>query len=152
MLVATLRTRPTKKSARPRPATPRLCWSCSTRQRVGYEELLKTFWEEHDPTQGMRQGNDVGTQYRSAIYTTSDVQMRIALASRDAFQRELDKSKFGQITTEIAPAGPFLLRRGLSPAVPAQGAVRLLRPGRYRSQLSSKPRRGGYRLIDSDAS
>ena len=75
--------------------------------RVTYEELLKIFWEEHDPTQGNRQGNDVGTQYRSAIYTTSDEQMRIALASRDAFQRELDKSGYGQITTEIAPAGPF---------------------------------------------
>jgi len=76
-------------------------------KRVSYEELLKTFWEEHDPTQGMRQGNDVGTQYRSAIYTTSDEQMRTAIASRDAFQRELDKSGYGQITTEITPAGPF---------------------------------------------
>src|SRR5215204_6207259 len=61
-------------------------------KRVSYEELLKIFWEEHDPTQGMRQGNDVGTQYRSAIYTTSDEQARIAHASRDAFQHELDKS------------------------------------------------------------
>jgi len=76
-------------------------------KRVSYETLLKTFWEEHDPTQGMRQGNDVGTQYRSAIYTTSDEQARIAHASRDAFQHELDKSRYGQITTEIAPAGPF---------------------------------------------
>jgi len=76
-------------------------------KRVSYEELLKTFWEEHDPTQGMRQGNDVGTQYRSAIYTTSDEQMRTAIASRDAFQHELDKSGYGQITTEITAAGPF---------------------------------------------
>ena len=75
--------------------------------RISYEELLKVFWEEHDPTQGMRQGNDVGTQYRSTIYTTSDEQQATAIASRDAFQRELDKSGFGQITTEIEPAGPF---------------------------------------------
>jgi peptide-methionine (S)-S-oxide reductase len=75
--------------------------------RVTYDELLKIFWEEHDPTQGMRQGNDVGSQYRSAIYTTNDRQLETAKASRDAYQRELDKSGYGQITTEIAPAGPF---------------------------------------------
>ncbi|MCC6790943.1 MAG: peptide-methionine (S)-S-oxide reductase MsrA [Thermomicrobiales bacterium] len=75
--------------------------------RISYEELLKVFWEEHDPTQGMRQGNDVGPQYRSAIYTTTDEQARIATASRDAFQAELNKRGFGEITTEIAPAGPF---------------------------------------------
>ena len=76
-------------------------------KRVSYEDLLKVFWEEHDPTQGMRQGNDAGSQYRSAIYTTTDEQQRIALASRDAFQQELNKSGYGRITTEIAPAGPF---------------------------------------------
>jgi peptide-methionine (S)-S-oxide reductase len=75
--------------------------------RVSYDELLRTFWENHDPTQGMRQGNDVGSQYRSAIYTTSDAQRRAAEASRDAFQRVLDASGYGPITTEIAPAGPF---------------------------------------------
>jgi peptide-methionine (S)-S-oxide reductase len=76
-------------------------------ERVSYEELLKHFWEEHDPTQGMRQGNDVGTQYRSAIYTYGDDQKRAALASQDAYQRELSKAGYGQITTEIADAPKF---------------------------------------------
>jgi len=75
--------------------------------RTSYEQLLKLFWENHDPTQGMRQGNDVGTQYRSAIYTTSEQQRAQALASRDAFQEKLKASGFGEITTEIAPAGEF---------------------------------------------
>ncbi|WP_239393768.1 peptide-methionine (S)-S-oxide reductase MsrA [Frankia sp. CiP3] len=74
---------------------------------VSYEDLLKVFWEAHDPTQGMRQGNDVGTQYRSAIYTRSDEQRAAAERSRDAFQAVLTRSGFGPITTEIAPAGPF---------------------------------------------
>jgi peptide-methionine (S)-S-oxide reductase len=67
---------------------------------VSYEELLKTFWEGHDPTQGMRQGNDVGTQYRSAIYTYDEEQQRLALMSRDAFQKRLTSAGFGPITTE----------------------------------------------------
>jgi peptide-methionine (S)-S-oxide reductase len=74
---------------------------------VSYETLLRVFWESHDPTQGMRQGNDVGTQYRSAIYTTSDAQRRAAEASRDAYARELSSRGYGPITTEIAPAGEF---------------------------------------------
>ncbi|MCK9877184.1 peptide-methionine (S)-S-oxide reductase MsrA [Frankia sp. Ag45/Mut15] len=75
--------------------------------KVTYEQLLKVFWEGHDPTQGMRQGNDVGTQYRSAIHTTSDVQARTAAASRDAFAEVLAAAGFGAITTELAPAGTF---------------------------------------------
>jgi peptide-methionine (S)-S-oxide reductase len=75
--------------------------------RITYEELLKTFWESHDPTQGMRQGNDAGTQYRSLILTTDDEQRAAAEASRDAFQANLTTAGFGTITTEIAPAGPF---------------------------------------------
>jgi peptide-methionine (S)-S-oxide reductase len=75
--------------------------------KVSYEELLRRFWESHDPTQGMRQGADVGTQYRSAIYTTSDEQRAAAEASRDAYQRELSAAGYGKITTEILPAGPF---------------------------------------------
>jgi peptide-methionine (S)-S-oxide reductase len=75
--------------------------------RITYEQVLKHFWESHDPTQGMRQGNDVGTQYRSAIYWTSDVQRDAALASRDTFQQSLDAAGYGTITTEIAEAGPF---------------------------------------------
>ncbi|GHE43120.1 peptide methionine sulfoxide reductase MsrA [Streptosporangium violaceochromogenes] len=73
--------------------------------RVSYEELLRVFWEAHDPTQGMRQGNDVGTQYRSAIYFHSPAQEKAALASRDAYQRVLTAAGHGRITTEIASAG-----------------------------------------------
>jgi peptide-methionine (S)-S-oxide reductase len=75
--------------------------------RVSYEELLKVFWENHDPTQGMRQGNDVGTQYRSAIYTTDDEQIRAAVASRNIYQARLSAAGYGEITTEIAPAPTF---------------------------------------------
>jgi peptide-methionine (S)-S-oxide reductase len=75
--------------------------------RIGYDQLLKVFWESHDPTQGMRQGNDAGTQYRSAIYYTSDDQRRAAEASRSAFQRKLADAGYGAITTAIAPAGAF---------------------------------------------
>jgi peptide-methionine (S)-S-oxide reductase len=76
-------------------------------QVISYEGVLKVFWEGHDPTQGMRQGNDVGTQYRSAIYTTSPRQQEVAERSRDAFQARLAQAGFGAITTELAPAGPF---------------------------------------------
>lgn len=71
---------------------------------VSYDELLRVFWENHDPTQGMRQGNDVGTQYRSGIYFYDEAQRRAAEASRDAFQRQLLQAGYGQITTEIRPA------------------------------------------------
>jgi peptide-methionine (S)-S-oxide reductase len=74
---------------------------------IGYETLLQTFWEAHDPTQGMRQGNDVGTQYRSAVYTTTDAQAEIADVSRRAYGEQLAASGFDPITTQIAPAGPF---------------------------------------------
>jgi len=77
--------------------------------RVSYEELLSHFWESHDPTQGMRQGNDIGTQYRSAIYATDEAQAAAAAASRDAYQARLTGAGFGTITTEIVPAGPFYL-------------------------------------------
>jgi peptide-methionine (S)-S-oxide reductase len=74
---------------------------------VAYEELLKVFWEGHDPTQGMRQGNDVGTQYRSAIYAYGDAQLEAALKSMDAYQRALKEKRFGRITTEVRPAPTF---------------------------------------------
>lgn len=74
---------------------------------ISYEELLKVFWESHDPTQGMRQGNDVGTQYRSGIYTYSDEQRKLAEASRDRFQKELSQAGYGEITTEILSAPEF---------------------------------------------
>jgi peptide-methionine (S)-S-oxide reductase len=75
--------------------------------QVSYGQLLKVFWEGHDPTQGMRQGNDMGTQYRSGIYTFDEEQASLAEASREAFQHALDKSGYGQITTEILPAPAF---------------------------------------------
>src|SRR4051794_18111669 len=74
---------------------------------ISYEQLLKVFWEDHDPTQGMRQGNDVGTQYRSAIYVQGPEQEAAALASRDQFQERLKAAGYGDITTEIAPLGQF---------------------------------------------
>ncbi len=74
---------------------------------ITYDELLKVFWENHDPTQGMRQGNDIGTQYRSGIYTYSEAQKRAAERSRDAFQERLANAGFGRITTEILPAPEF---------------------------------------------
>ncbi|MFE3451427.1 peptide-methionine (S)-S-oxide reductase MsrA [Nonomuraea sp. NPDC059194] len=77
--------------------------------KVSYGELLKVFWEAHDPTQGMRQGNDVGTQYRSAVYVHSPEQEKVALASRDAYQQVLTSAGYGKITTEIAQAGEFYL-------------------------------------------
>jgi peptide-methionine (S)-S-oxide reductase len=75
--------------------------------RVSYGELLKTFWENHDPTQGMRQGNDVGTQYRSGIYYFDEAQRREAERSRDAYQRQLTGAGYGAVTTEIVPAPEF---------------------------------------------
>ncbi len=74
---------------------------------IGYETLLKTFWESHDPTQGMRQGNDAGTQYRSGLYVFSEAQAEAAHRSRTAYQRNLTAAGFGAITTEIRPAPPF---------------------------------------------
>ena len=76
-------------------------------KRVSYDELLRLFWENHDPTQGMRQGNDLGTQYRSAIYTHGADQQRAAEASGEAYARVLDDAGYSPITTEIAAAPPF---------------------------------------------
>jgi peptide-methionine (S)-S-oxide reductase len=76
-------------------------------QKTSYEELLRLFWESHDPTQGMRQGNDVGTQYRSAVYWENEQQRAAAAASRDAYQEMLAGAGYGAITTELAAAGPF---------------------------------------------
>ncbi len=75
--------------------------------RTSYDDMLRVFWESHNPTQGMRQGNDMGTQYRSGIYVFSDAQRAAAKASRDMYQGVLERGGFGEITTEITDAGPF---------------------------------------------
>jgi peptide-methionine (S)-S-oxide reductase len=79
---------------------------------ISYQALLKEFWEGHDPTQGMRQGADIGTQYRSGVYPTSDAQAAAAEASKAAYQQALSARGFGRITTEIVPAGPFYFAEG----------------------------------------
>ena len=76
-------------------------------KKISYEVLLKTFWEDHDPTQGMQQGNDVGTQYRSGAYVFNQEQRSAATDSLTSYQQNLNKSGFGVITTEIEPVGPF---------------------------------------------
>jgi peptide-methionine (S)-S-oxide reductase len=79
---------------------------------TSYDAMLKLFWENHDPTQGMRQGNDLGSQYRSAVLWTSEAQRDAALASREAFAQSLKTAGYGDITTEIAEAGPFYYAEG----------------------------------------
>ncbi|MBS0268657.1 MAG: peptide-methionine (S)-S-oxide reductase MsrA [Proteobacteria bacterium] len=79
---------------------------------ISYDTLLKTFWEAHDPTQGFRQGNDIGTQYRSAIYTTTPEQFAAAEASRKAYEEAITRQGYGPITTEVKPAGPIYLAEG----------------------------------------
>jgi peptide-methionine (S)-S-oxide reductase len=101
----------------PNPTYQEVCSGCTGHNEVvlavfdpaatSYEAMLKVFWESHDPTQGMRQGNDAGTQYRSGIYTFSDAQRRAAVASRDAYQQRLTAAGHGPITTEILDAPDF---------------------------------------------
>ena len=111
-------------------------------EQVSYEEILKTFWESHDPTQGMRQGNDVGTQYRSAIYTTTPEQAEVAAATKTAFEERLKARRLRGDHDRDRPAGHLLLRvRRHPPAVPGEGAERLLRPRRHRRQLPGRPQR-----------
>jgi peptide-methionine (S)-S-oxide reductase len=101
----------------PNPTYEEVCSGCTNHTEavlvvfdpsaISYEALLKVFWEGHDPTQGMRQGNDAGTQYRSAIYAFGEEQLQAALASKQTFEKELLKRGFGRITTEIRAAPPF---------------------------------------------
>jgi peptide-methionine (S)-S-oxide reductase len=76
-------------------------------KQISYDQVLRLFWENHDPTQGMRQGNDVGTQYRSALYWTTEAQREAAQASRDMYAQELARAGYADVSTELAPAGPF---------------------------------------------
>ncbi len=78
-------------------------------EQISYSDLLRVYWEGHDPTQGMRQGNDIGSQYRSLIAYCSDAQKEQALTSRESYQKTLEQARFGKITTEIAPLGEFYL-------------------------------------------
>ena len=96
-----------KRPARAGRDTRKLCWSSTIPKVISYEALLKLFWESHDPTQGMRQGNDVGSQDRSAIFATTPEQLAMAQASGRAYGEALKGRGFGDITTEIAEAGPF---------------------------------------------
>ena len=107
---------------------------------VSYADLVKTFFEVHDPTQGMRQGNDVGTQYRSAIYCTTPEQEQTARELTKVYGDELAAQRLGDITTEIRPAvgDAVLLRRGPPPAVPRQEPVRLPLPRQHRRASSRR--------------
>ena len=111
---------PTRRSARGAPGTPRRSWSCSTRRRPPTTEILRLFWENHDPTQGMRQGNDVGTQYRSAIYYESEEQRAAAERLQGCLRREPARRRIPTDHDRDRQGGPVLLRRGLPPAVPRQ--------------------------------
>ncbi len=106
---------------------------------VSYDALLKVFWEGHDPTQGYRQGNDVGTQYRSALYWTTEAQHKAAEASRDAYQERLRAGGFDDVTTELARGAGLLLRRAVPPAVPREEPERLLRARRHGRELPGRP-------------
>ena len=108
---------------------------------VSYGELLRIFWEAHDPTQGMQQGNDVGTQYRSAIYTHGDAQRAEAIASRDAYARALADAGSRRDHDRDRARARVLLRRGLPPAVPGEEPRRLLRPRRHRRVVPDRRRR-----------
>ena len=112
-----------------------------------YEQLLKVFWEMHDPTQGMRQGNDVGTQYRSGIYVYSDAQREAAEASRGRYQAALTAQGFGEITTEIVDAGAFYYAEEYHQQYLAPEPARLLQPRLLPGRLRARRSRG--RLIDA---
>ena len=115
-------------------------------KKIGYSDLLKAFWESHDPTQGMRQGGDVGTQYRSAIYAIGDRQLELAEQSKAAYQRALAASRPRRSDHDRSrPCAPVFLCRGISPAVPGEESGRLLRPRRNGHRLSRRTRHRGQR-------
>jgi len=106
---------------------------------TSYDELLRLFWEGHDPTQGMRQGNDVGTQYRSAIYTTSDAQRDAALGSREVFQGQLTRASMGEITTEIEPLDTFFYAEDYHQQYLAKNPRGYCGAGRISVEISPRP-------------
>ena len=108
--------------------------------KISYADLLKVFFEEHDPTQGMRQGNDVGTQYRSGIYFADDAQKATAETALRGLRRGAARRRPRADHHRDRARRPLLLRRGLPPAVPAQGPKRLLRPRRHRASPAASPR------------
>ena len=120
-------------------------------KKISHEALLKTFWEGHDPTQGMRQGNDVGTQYRSGIYTFTPEQKAAAEVSKAMYQRELTKKGYGAITTEVVDAPEFYFAEDYHQQYLAKKSLRLLRPWRHRRVVPDRHRgqvdAGGRRLI-----
>ena len=107
-------------------------------KQTSYADLLRIFWESHDPTQGMRQGNDVGTQYRSAIYVHSAEQRRAAEASRDAYQKKLAEARLRRDHDGDPRGAAVLLRRGVPPAVPREEPGRVLRARRHRRLLPDR--------------
>ena len=121
-------------------------------KKVSYAELLRVFWESHDPTQGMRQGNDAGTQYRSAIYTTSPEQEKTAEASAKDYQPWLTKAGLRPDHDRDRAGQGVLLRRGLPPAVPREEPQRLLRDRWHRRELPGRAgRRQPHGLIQRQA-
>ena len=114
---------------------------------IRYEDLLKAFWEDHNPTQGMRQGNDIGTQYRSGIYYEGEEQRRAAEASRDAYQRQLSAAGYGAITTEILPAPEFYYAEDYHQQYLAKNPERLLRARRNGCELSGWSRHARLTLM-----
>ena len=141
---ASRRTRATRRSAPPAPVTPRSCSRSSTRTVTSYEAMLRLFWEGHDPTQGMRQGNDVGTQYRSGLYWTTEAQRTAALASRETYQQQLTAGGPRRDLDRDRRGGAVLLRRAVPPAVPRQEPERVLRDRRHRRQLPDRPARVAF--------
>ena len=107
-------------------------------KKISYDALLKTFWESHDPTQGMRQGNDVGTQYRSGIYTFNAAQRQAAEASKAMYEQELKNKRYGAITTEIVDAPEFYFAEDYHQQYLAKNPARLLRPRRHRRVLPDR--------------